>query len=137
MPCFEEDIKKASVRCGRGFSYWDTMNPNGQHVTKQAGKQALSGKHTGKVQEGTVSQAGAGSRPSSKQAAKQAAKQASKQARKEASKQASQQASKPASRQQVRRKGAASKRSESRQKQQLQKQRQQQQRTSSIKPAAS
>jgi hypothetical protein len=43
MPCFEEDIKKASVRCGRGFSYWDTMNPNGQHVTKQAGKQALSG----------------------------------------------------------------------------------------------
>jgi epidermal growth factor receptor substrate 15 len=127
MPCFEEDIKKASVRCGRGFSYWDTMNPNGQHVTKQAGKQALSGKHTGKVQEGTVSQAGAGSRPSSKQAAKQAAKQASKQA------------SKPASRQQVRRKGAASKRSESRQKQQLQKQRQQQQRqrTSSIKPAAS
>ena len=91
MPCFEEDIKKASVRCGRGFSYWDTTNPNGQHVTKQAGKQALSGKHTGKVQEGTVSQAGAGSRPSSKQAAKQAAKQASKQA----SKPASQQASKP------------------------------------------
>ena len=86
MPCFEEDIKKASVRCGRGFSYWDTMNPNGQHVTKQAGKQALSGKHTGKVQEGTVSQAGAGSRPSSKQAAKQAAKQASKQASQQASK---------------------------------------------------